>query len=297
MKLTKTTANILLMVITIAWGLGFIFTKHALNIGISAGILNILRGFLFSSATLIFFFKKIRNMTLKDFKIGLIVGIMNFLGFITQTVGANYTTPSNNAFLTVTNVLMVPFIVWVLYKKRPSVKLFISVLICMYGMAWLTGFININYVVNIGDVLSLMCAFFFAVSIAIIGNSAKESEFSVIAFMMGLTQMLGGFAYFIIGERAVIPDFNWVLVIIPVLFLGLISSFMSQTVQVIAQKHTSASSAALIMTLEGLFGAIFSVLFKFDKMNISLIIGGELIMVSLIISEYDFNRLRFRKNI
>lgn len=295
MKLTKTSANLLLALITVSWGLGFIFVKICVNNNMSAGIINFFRGFMFMFMILIFFFPKIRKMSFYDFRIGLITGIYNFIGFITQTVGAMYTTPSNNAFLTVTNVLMVPFIVWIFYKKRPPLKRFISILICMYGMAWLTGFIRVNYVINIGDILSIVCAFFFALSIAIIGNSAKDSEFSVIAFMMGLVQMVGSLLYFLIAEGAQIPDINWPPTILPLLFLGVIGSFLAQSGQVIAQKYTSASSAALIMTLEGLFGAIFSVLFGFDVISGSLFLGGSLIMASLFISEIDFKGIRDKR--
>lgn len=295
MKLTKTKANLLLVLVTVAWGLGFLCVKVAINNGMSPAIINIIRGFIFSFLILVFFFPKIKNMKLYDFKIGLAIGIVNFLGFITQTVGAAYTTPSNSAFLSVTSVIMVPFLVWLFYGKRPTFILFISVIICLYGMAWLTGFRSSRNISNIGDILSLVCAFFFALSIAMLGNSAKESEFAVIAFMLGITQMIGALIYFLIAEKAAVPAINWHNVILPILFLGVGSSFLAQTSQVVAQKYTSASSAALIMTLEAVFASIFSVMFNYDKMSRSLIIGGALIMTSLLITKIDFTQFKRNK--
>ena len=177
MKITRISANLLLMIITVFWGLGFVLSRMALDNGMTASLINFLRGLLFLVMTLAFFHKKIFNMTAYDFKVGLLVGIFNFLGFITQTIGAKFTTPSNNAFLTVTNVLMVPFIVWAVYKKRPKIRIFVSVIICLYGMAILTGFIRESYSVNIGDLYTIVCAFFFALSIAVIGNSALNRIF------------------------------------------------------------------------------------------------------------------------
>ncbi len=84
MKLTKTKANLLLVLVTVAWGLGFLCVKVAINNGMSPAIINIIRGFIFSFLILVFFFPKIKNMKLYDFKIGLAIGIVNFLGFITQ---------------------------------------------------------------------------------------------------------------------------------------------------------------------------------------------------------------------
>ncbi|MGU3396776.1 hypothetical protein [Priestia aryabhattai] len=51
-------------------------------------------------------------MNLKEFKVGLVVGLLNFGGYITQTVGIKYTTPSNSAFITAAYVVIVPIIVW-----------------------------------------------------------------------------------------------------------------------------------------------------------------------------------------
>lgn len=296
MKITRISANLLLMIITVFWGLGFVLSRMALDNGMTASLINFLRGLLFLVMTLAFFHKKIFNMTAYDFKVGLLVGIFNFLGFITQTIGAKFTTPSNNAFLTVTNVLMVPFIVWAVYKKRPKIRIFVSVIICLYGMAILTGFIRESYSVNIGDLYTIVCAFFFALSIAVIGNSALKSEFSVIAFMMAAVQMAGSLVLFIFQDIKTLSTVNWASSVIQVIILGVVCSFFAQTVQVIAQKHTSASSAALIMTLEGVFGAVFSILFKYEVLSYSLIIGGLLIMLSLFISEYDFNSLKKPKD-
>ena len=70
------------------------------------------------------FFKSIRRSTKKEIKHGVIAGFMLFLGFMLQTAGMQYTTISNSAFLTTTNVIMVPFLSWFIIKKRPDVKTF-----------------------------------------------------------------------------------------------------------------------------------------------------------------------------
>lgn len=287
MKLTRTSANSILLVITIFWGFAFICAKVTLNAGMSPALINLIRGTIFTLLVLIFFFKRIIKMKKKEFYVGLVAGIFNFLGFITQTLGADLTSPSSNAFLTVTNVIMVPFIVWAIYRKRPPLRIFIAVIICMYGMAWLTGY-SWGYSVNKGDALSLLCAFFFAVSIAVIGNSAKDCDFAPITFMLAIVQALGGLVWFLIIDKASVQGIDWSQVILPVLFMAVFSSFIAQSGQVIAQKYTLASTAALIMTSEAVFAAIFSVLLGFENFRFSMLVGGILIMISLIIAEFDF---------
>ncbi len=73
--------------------------------------------------------------------------------------------------------------------------------------------------------------------------------------------------------------------------MGIICSFVGQTVQVLAQKHTSATSAGLIMMLEGVFGSIFSVVFGFETFTVKLVVGGMLIMLSIILMEVDFRQM------
>ena len=64
----------------------------------------------------------------------------------------------------------------------------------------------------------------------------------------------------------------------PLLYLGAVCSFVAQTIQVAAQRHTSAPSAGLIMMLEGFFGSVFSVLIGFEPLSAQLFVGGVLIM-------------------
>lgn len=298
MRMTRTKADIMIMLITVIWGLSFILIKVAINNNMSPGMINLIRGGLFAFLALIFFYPKIVTMSRHDAKVGLIIGGFNFLGFTAQTVGAIYTTPSKNAFLTVTSVVIVPFIVWIMYKRRPAVKTFLAIALCMYGMTWLTGFLRVSMVLNLGDFFSILCAFFFAMAIALLSNTARECEFGVIAFWMGVCHFIGGMLYFFVLEKGEISlDINWLSALIPVIFLGLFGSFLAQTGQVYAQRFTTATAAALIMTLEGVFGSIFSVIFGFDKMDWSLVIGGSLIMLSLLVSEYDFRKGRLHKSV
>jgi drug/metabolite transporter (DMT)-like permease len=288
MKLKKTSANLMLVAVTVLWGSGFIVTKMALDQNATTGLINIARGLIFALLIFIIFFKRITKMTGKEFFKGFFAGALNSFAFILQTVAMQYTTPSNAAFFTITNVLMVPFIVWVFYKIRPSLKIFGAVGVCLVGMAILTGFWGDNATVNKGDALALAGAFMFALSIAYISNSAKNVDYSIIAFWLGITQAIGGIIYFVFFENAAIISIDWMKVFPMLLYLGLFPSFVAQTGQVIAQQNTTATSAALILTLEAVFGSIFSVIFGFDRLTLSLFIGGSLIMLSLVISEIRF---------
>lgn len=294
MKINKLMANMILLLISALWGSGFVVTKIALDANVSAGFINFARGFIFALLAFMFFYKKIPRISLNDFKIGLIAGLLNFGGFIAQTVGVKYTTPSNNAFISATYVVFIPLVAWLAYKKPPKPKSFIAIFICLWGMALLTGIMSKEFTVNIGDVYSLVCAIFYAGSITYISYGARETDATIIAFMLAAVQAVGGLGFFFI-EGDQLSTVNWQAAILPLLYMGVMCSFVAQTLQVIAQKHTSATTAGLIMMLEGLFGSLFSVAFGFESFTGSMAVGGTIIMIALVLMEIDFKPSHLRK--
>ena len=72
------------------------------------------------------------------------------------------------------------------------------------------------------------------------------------------------------------------------LYLGIFSSVLAQSLQILAQRYVSPNTASLVFMFESVFGSIFSIAFGFEQFTSSLVIGGGLIMASLVISEVDF---------
>ncbi|WP_176586590.1 EamA family transporter, partial [Priestia megaterium] len=93
---------------------------------------------------------------------------------------------------------------------------------------------------------------------------AKNVDVSIVSFMMAMVQAIGGLIFCLVSERAQFVYIDWSAAIVPLLYMGIMCSFAAQTIQVLAQKHTSATSAALILMLEALFGSIFSIAFGFE---------------------------------
>lgn len=288
--MSKQTAILIMLLVTVIWGGGFPATKLSLDFGVTVGITNMVRGGIFMVLVFAVFHRNIVKMKLKDVKIGLLAGTANVIAFLLQTIGAQYTTLSNNAFLTTTNVIMIPFMVWVLMKRKPVAKNFVAMGICMVGTAVLAGVFRNGLTFNIGDIYTLACAFFYGLSIVFVAMQPSDSHFSVSAFMMGLTHFLGGLLYFVFAEGAVIPALDWKIAILPVLYLGFLSSFAAQSLQILSQRYVSPNTASLVFMFESVFGSIFSIMFGFEEFTINLLIGGSLILVSLLVSEVEFKK-------
>lgn len=281
----KHTAILLLVIVTIIWGGGFVAIKLSLDAGVSAGMLNMIRGLIFTVLVFAIFPRQVLTMTRGQLINGLLVGLFNFIGFILQAVGAMYTTPSNSSFLTTTNVVMVPFLAWILYKNKPKPRNIVAVFVCMAGMAVLTDIVNVGLRLNIGDIYTIAGALGFGLSIVLLAKQPEGGHFAAGAFLLGLTLFLGGAFYMIFFENASFAAVDWKSAVLPIIYLSVGSNFIAQSMQIVAQRHLSASTASLVMMLEGVFGSVFSILFGLEKFTIGLLTGGGLIFISLIISE------------
>lgn len=290
MKLTKTQANLVLTLTAIIWGSGYIFTKMATNAHMPAGLINGIRGLVYAVLVYIFFGKIIRNMTRNEFRIGLIAGIINLVAYQLQTVSIQYTTPGDNAFLTAIYVVIIPFIMWLVFHEAPAPKSYIAIVICMVGVMELTGIFEHGFDFQLGDLLVILSAVFYAIQIVYFGSTAATMSPWITAFMLGVVQGIGGFVWSGMTEHTSYAAIDWQAALLPVITLGVLSSFGAQSLQLIGQKFTNPTPAGLIMMTESVFGSFFSVIFGFEAFTANLLLGGALILVAIIIMQVDFRK-------
>ncbi|MCI1634157.1 MAG: DMT family transporter [Liquorilactobacillus nagelii] len=294
-NLTRWQSNVILLLTAIIWGTSYIFIKEALQGNLPAGLLNALRGLVFSGLMFCFFSKSICKINRTDFKIGLFSGLINFLGYQLQTSGLKYTTPSNSAFLTATYIVMIPFVVWFLLKRKPLPKSFLAIVLCFLGTIVLTNSFSKGFSLHYGDALTLIGAFFYALQIVYFSNTAATANPFVIAFMLGLVQLIAGIGWSLSFELHAYAAINWGQALPPVIILGVFASFAAQLLQVIGQRNTDATSAGLILMTESLFGSLFSVVGGFEALTNNLLLGGLLIIVSILIMEINLRKIIFTR--
>ena len=292
----KIQANILLLVVAVIWGGGFIFVEILLNAGMPAGMITMLRGLVFALCTFVLFFKHIVKMTFADFKVGITAGITNGLGFLLQAIGQSYTSPSHAALITVIYVVMVPVFCWIFYRIRPKIKTAISVFLCVLGAIVLVNGVDTGFggKVLLGDFLVFLSAIMFGANMAYLGHSGKETHYGTVSFFMGAVLFLLSLIYVLIFRETYIPKGNVWKIIASVAYLGILSSSLCQILQVVCQRYTSPVSASMIMTLEGFFGGVLA-LFYSDTLSWHLVVGGLIIVISLLLHEFDFSALKGKR--
>ena len=276
-------ADMSLLVTAILWGGGFVGVKDALET-IEPLHLNAIRFSLAGIILSLIFLKRIKKVSRQDLKAGLIVGILLFAGFVAQTVGMKYTSPGKNAFLTGLNVVMVPFFYWALIKKFPGWQTIVAALLSFVGIGFLT-LQNGSIVMNFGDLMTILCAVFFAIQIIAIGHYAKNMDTMVLATL----QMLVAAVLSVISAVLFEPSMPLSNInrgnIYSIGYLVVFSTMIAFLIQNTAQKYTLSTHAAIILCMESVFGSIFSVIFLKEIFSPSMIIGCAVIFVAIILSE------------
>jgi len=283
-------ADMSLLLVALIWGGGFIAVKGALD-SISPFYIMALRFGISTIIMLIVFRKKIKHITKNQLAVGALVGLLLFLGFAAQTIGMKYTTAGKNAFLTGTNVVIVPFLYWVISKRRPDSYSLISAFLCFIGIGMLTldGGIHIA----LGDGLTLICAVFFAAHIVSVGFfTHKVGAITLVIIQLGVAAVLSLIAALIFEPM---PSHMNSDTMFAIGYLAVFSTMFAFIIQNVAQKYTTSTHAAIILCLESVFGSILSVLMLNEIFTSKMIIGCLTIFIAIITTETKWDFLKKKK--
>ena len=275
-----------LLLIGILWGMGFVTVKIGLNAGMNTFYLMWLR-FLGSFVLLsILFRKKIKKVSMDDLKAGVILGIIQYFGYVFQTYGAAHTTVGKNAFFTAINVIIVPYIFWILNKKRPDIFSFSASIICMIGVGIMSLDGNLSFThLNKGDVMTIISAFFFALQVAYTGYfGRKVHPMNLVLLQMLIGGLLfAGTQFATSGLREVIPLHGETLMAI--IYAVVFSTAIPMLLQIYCQRLTTATRASILMSTESMFAPIFAFFVLGEIMTLRVALGAVFILFSVVVSE------------
>ena len=283
--MSRIQANLLLLVTGAIWGLGFVSQSVAMDkIG----------PFLFVGLRFAIAFVTVLPLALRetrgaeariaaaDWRGFLLIGVFLFAGAATQQVGIMTTSVTNSGFLTGLYVVMVPFLGILLFRQRPHLVVWPAALSALAGIFLLSG--GRIEALHPGDWLTILCALFWALQILfvtrVVGESGKPitlaaTQFAVCAVL--------GIAVALIAEPV---DWRAVYDAAPeLLFSGIVSSGIAFTLQIVGQRHTTAPQAAIFLSSEALFAALFGAIVLGDRLPPSGLIGCLLIFAAMLAVE------------
>lgn len=276
--------KLMIVAATVIWGLSFVVMKDAVDVLPPAYLI----GVRFTACGIILaviFFKKVREHFDRDHIVsGCFLGLLIFLAFWVQTIGLTDTTPGKNAFLTATYCVLVPFIWWALARKRPTVYNIAAAVLCVVGV----GLVSLqgSFSMRFGDYMTLLCALLFAIHIVYVAKLSKGRDILVMTVWQFL---FGGVCGIVTGacfeafppvEALLDPAFLFNMA-----YLVVFASCVALVFQNVALAHIPPAQGSLFLSLESVFGVLFSVLLYGEELTIKLVAGFCLIFIAIIVSE------------
>ncbi len=291
-------SNICFILAAMIWGLAFV-AQDVASLKLEHFTINSLRcliAFIFLVPFIIVKCKKEKTKVFEETKeqrktlliAGVLCGLclvfaMNLQQLGISLYGEDEASSSRTGFITGLYVIMVPIISVLFLKKKFSINIIISLLLALIGLYLLCfkgGFSNIN----IADIINLVCALCFAIQILFVDKFVKIVDGIKLSAMQLLTCGLISLVLSFIFEK---PNINNILeVILPILFLGVFSSGIAYTLQIVGQKLSNNPTVdSILMSLETVFAVIGGSLILKEVLEINEIIGCVLIFVAIILAQ------------
>ncbi|MBY0122802.1 DMT family transporter [Bacillus sp. S/N-304-OC-R1] len=276
----KYKGELLMLITAVMWGSGFV----GMAIGLEHWTVIQLMALRFTLATILLavvFHKKLKLISRSIMWKGSVLGAILFIAFVLQTMGLAYTTPSKNAFLTAINVLIVPIISYVIYKRRIDRFEGIAAIIAVAGIGLLS--LQDSLSVNIGDLFSILCAIGFAFDIFYTNVFVKKEDALALTIVQFFAASIFSWAgVLILGEVPTSASTEGILTIV---YLAVFCTLIAYVCQNIGMQYANPTKSAIILSTESLFGTIASVIVLNEILSGKMILGCFLIFIAIIVAE------------
>lgn len=289
MNLKASAGRLALLAAALIWGSSFVIMKNTVD-DVPVFLLLAIR---FSIAFVVLgavFFRRLRGLNRRFILGGMLCGAMLITAYSLQTFGLVGTTPGKNAFLTAVYCVLVPFLAWIFFRKRPTMWNWLAAVLCVAGI----GLVSLNGGLTIapGDALSLLSGVCYALHIIALSRLGEKGDvFALSTVQFGTTALLAWLLHLLTGPA----DVHLPLRIWPQLgYLSVLCTCVAITLQALGQKLTPPSQSAILLSLESVFGVLFSLLLGAETLSFQLFSGFTLIFLSVIVSETQLSFLKKR---
>lgn len=293
-------ANVLLLIAGAIWGMGFVAQASAMD-SIGPYLFIALRFAVASLVILPFTVLESRRQRVTDYSADenarlsagkelqlsdclkfVVIGLCLFAGMATQQVGLLTTSVTNSGFLTGLYVVFTPVLGVMLYRSKPHPVTWIAACFSLLGIYFLSGG-ALGQLVK-GDILTIISAMFWGLQVVliarIVGQSGRPLALSQMQFT--ITALLA-----LLVALAIEP-IKWVGIVEvapQILYAGIFASGFAFTIQVIGQRYTSAPQAAIFLSAEAPFAALFAFIFLNEKISAIGFLGCALILAAMLTVE------------
>lgn len=288
-------SELALLMAGLFWGSGYAVVKDSLDV-LSANWSMMIRFTISAALMFAVFFKKVqfhKEMIL----MGAVSGLCLYLSTGLQTVALGMTSAGNTSFLTVTYVVWVPFVYWIIEKQRPKMSQLLACVLCMVGV----GFIALqgDFRIHKGDAIVLVCAVFAACQVVSIGigtNRYKLEPISLSCWQFLFTAVFGLIAALLFDPPLPVQQIvSSGRTIASLLYSAICGGMLAFLMQSLGMEHAPVSHASLLLATEAPFGCLFGILLLDERLTLRTLIGFLIILGTIVYSEVMKNRAQLKE--
>ena len=295
----KVRQTVLPFIAATLWGISFVFQKESTKLlgPFTFSALRTLLGFAVLALFILFrnkVIKKPDDTPIKSKTLwtgGVCCGVALFVATNLQQFGLVETDAGKTAFITALYIVLVPVFGLVIKKKAPAL-VWVSIAVAVVGMYFLC--IKNGFTIESGDLLVLACAAAFAVQILIVDRFVSFVDGVKLSCIQMLVSGMLSAICALLTEKATLTAI--IDCAVPILYLGIFSSGVAYTLQVVAQKGTNPTVVSLILSLESVIGAIASAIALKEQLLPREYIGSALMLVAVVLAQLPENLFKKRTN-
>ena len=288
----RVKADFTLLFVSIVWGSAFVAQRVAGQMG-SVYLFNGARYLLAALVVLPFVLRarraegSVSALRRDQYKWMFIAGFFLFMGSALQQAGLIYTTAGNAGFITSLYVVLVPIVLFLIWRER-----FHWLAIFAVGLAGVGAFLlstGGRFEVQRGDALELAGVLFWTLHVIILGKYA--ARFEAMSFSVGQLVVCGLLNLGVGMIVEPVMSFNGPL-LFAIVYTAVFSLGLCYTLQIWAQKHTPPADAALILSLESVFAVLSGWVLLGERLTVIQASGCVLIFTAVLLSQFKEWTLR-----
>ncbi|MBR5308910.1 MAG: DMT family transporter [Clostridia bacterium] len=240
--------------------------------------------------------RKLKNLNMDYVKIALPITLLSALANLSQRIGLQYTTPANYAFLERLSIVIVPIVLYILTRKKPSALRIVASAFCLVGCFVFSGAFTDGFTFGIGEMLCSLAGILGGINLCLTGVYVKKLDISLYMTIYMSVYFLTSLVM-TIGLNA-ITDTNGIpleplrytaspVIFIALLLFGLFSVGLCWLMRTEAIKYISPAKVTLLNPLSAVLTGVVSISIGTDILSIRFVAGTLLILAAVFMSGID----------
>lgn len=278
-----TTAKIALFLTAALWGSTFTIGKLAAN-AFSASFIIAFRFLVAAAVLLIVAYPQRKQLDKKYLFDGFWMGLTLFTSYMLQVYGLTLdTSPGKSAFLSTTYSVLVPFLYWFVTKERAKVHHIICVFLCLFGIGILS--LSGGWGMSSGDLLTALSGIPCAINIVISSIVCRNRNVLLLTTIELCFVTL--FAWIFVFTGNAFPTEFPAGAVGGVVYLGLLATALCLYMQSYGLKYAEPVIGGMLLSLESVFGVIFSVIVYHERITLRMFAGFSVIFIAILLSQWN----------